>query len=307
MRIFHLGLCVGPPPFDSMRKAFLANSTEYIELSTGEKDVNQKAIAMARAFKPDIVFMQIQAANIIYIDTVVQLKKTGAFVVNWNGDIRATTPQWMIEMSKHIDKTLFSNYRDVFNVENGGYLEIGYDPEIYKPEGEALKLKEIGFFGNNYGSAMFPLSRMRMEMNNLLSRHFRKQYGVYGNNWGNASGNFNHSQAEESKAYRGIKIGINLSHFDEPNYTSDRIYRIMGSGCFCLAKRYEGMPFIDGEHLRVWDSFPELLSLIKHYLEHEDERKEIAKQGNDFVKQNFSFDKMVKNLIKIYEWNIQNN
>jgi spore maturation protein CgeB len=303
MRIFHLGLCVGPPPFDSMRKAFLANSTAYIELSTGEKDVNQKAIAMARAFKPDIVFMQIQAPNIIYIDTVVQLKKTGAFVVNWNGDIRATTPQWMIEMSKHIDKTLFSNYRDVFNVENGGYLEIGYDPEIYKPEGEALKLKEIGFFGNNYGSAMFPLSRMRLEMNNLLSRHFRKQYSVYGNNWSNSSGNFNHSQAEEAKAYRGIKIGINLSHFDEPKYTSDRIYRIMGSGCFCLAKEYEGMPFVDGEHLIKWKTFPELIGLIKYYLEHEDERKQIATQGNEFVKKNYSFDAMIKNLIKIYEQN----
>jgi spore maturation protein CgeB len=303
MRIFHLGLCVGPPPFDSMRKAFLANSTEYIELSTGEKDVNQKAIAMARAFKPDIVFMQIQAPNIIYIDTVVQLKKTGAFVVNWNGDIRATTPQWMIEMSNHVDKTLFSNYRDVFNVENGGYLEIGYDPEIYKPEGEALKLKEIGFFGNNYGSAMFPLSRMRIEMNNLLSRHFNGRYGVYGNNWHNGSGNFNHSQAEEAKAYRGIKIGINLSHFDEPKYTSDRIYRIMGSGCFCLAKQYAEMPFIDGEHLRVWKTFPELIGLINYYLENENERKQIAKQGNDFVKENYTFDNMVYNLIKIYEQN----
>jgi spore maturation protein CgeB len=303
MRIFHLGLCVGPPPFDSMRKAFLANSTAYIELSTGEKDVNQKAISMARAFKPDLIFMQIQSANIIYIDTVVQLKKTGAFVVNWNGDIRATTPQWMIEMSKHIDKTLFSNDRDPNNVENGGYLEIGYDPEIYNPEGDALNLKPIGFFGNNYGASMFPLSKLRIEMNNLLSRHFRKEYGVYGNNWHNVSGNFNHSQAEEAKAYRGIKIGINLSHFDEPKYTSDRIYRIMGSGCLCLAKEYEGMPFVDGEHLRTWKTFPELIGLIKYYLEHEDERKQIAMQGNEFVKKNYSFDAMIKNLIKIYEQN----
>jgi len=60
MRIFHLGLCVGPPPFDSMRKAFLANCDDYIELSTGEKDVNTKAIAMAKAFRPDIIFMQIK-------------------------------------------------------------------------------------------------------------------------------------------------------------------------------------------------------------------------------------------------------
>ena len=59
MRIFHLGLMVAPPPNDSARKAFIANCTDYIELSTGDKDVNSKAIAMARAFKPDIIFMQI--------------------------------------------------------------------------------------------------------------------------------------------------------------------------------------------------------------------------------------------------------
>ena len=303
MRIFHLGLCVGPPPFDSMRKAFLANSTAYIELSTGEKDVNQKAIAMAKAFKPNLIFMQIQAANIIHIETVKEMKKTGAFIVNWNGDIRATTPQWMIEMAEYVDRTLFSNDRDSKNVKNGGYLEIGYDPQIYRPEGEALNLKPIGFFGNNYGSSMFPLSRMRIEMHNLLSRHFKGLYGIYGNNWHNVSGNFNHSQAEEAKAYRGIKIGINLSHFDEPKYTSDRIYRIMGSGCFCLAKEYEGMPFIDGKHLRTWKTFPELIGLIKYYLEHEDERKQIAMQGNEFVGKNYTFHEMIKNLIKIYEQN----
>jgi spore maturation protein CgeB len=142
---------------------------------------------------------------------------------------------------------------------------------------------------------------MRIEMNELLNRHYRGQYGVYGNNWNNVSGNFNHSQAEESKAYRGIKIGINLSHFDEPKYSSDRILRIMGSGCLCLAKDYQFMPFTDGEHLRTWKTFPELIELINYYLANEAERKQIAKQGQEYVKQNFTFDNMVKNLIEIYE------
>lgn len=301
MRIFHLGLCVGPPPFDSMRKAFLANSSDYIELSTGDKEVNSKAIAMAKAFKPDIIFMQIQAPNIIQIETVKEMKKTGAWICNWNGDIRDATPKWMIEMAEYVDRTLFTNLRDANNIKNGGYLEIGYDPEIYTPEGNALNLKEIGFFGNNYGHTMFPLSNMRIEMNELLNRHYRGQYGVYGNNWNNVSGNFNHSQADESKAYRGIKIGINLSHFDEPKYSSDRILRIMGSGCLCLAKEYQFMPFTDGEHLRTWKTFPELIELINYYLANEAERKQIAKQGQEYVKQNFTFDNMVKNLIEIYE------
>jgi hypothetical protein len=286
-----------------MRKAFLANSDGYIELSTGEKDVNRKAIAMAKAFKPGIIFMQIQAANIIHLETVKELKKTGAFIINWNGDIRDATPQWMIDMAPYIDRTLFSNLRDAGNVVNGGYLEIGYDPEIYNPVGDSLVLPEIGFFGNNYGSSKFPLSRMRIQMDNLLQRHFRGRYGVYGNNWHNCSGNFNHSQAEEAKAYRGIKIGINLSHFDEPKYSSDRIYRIMGSGVLCLAKEYKEMPFIDGVHLRTWKTLPELIGLIKYYLEHEDERKQIAMQGNEFVNENYTFDNMVKNIIKEYEQN----
>lgn len=303
MRIFHLGLCVGPPPFDSVRKAFLANSTAYIELSTGDKEVNSKAVAMAKAFRPDIIFMQIQSANVISLNTVIELKKTGAFIVNWNGDIRATTPQWMIDMADHVDRTLFTNLRDSRNVNNGGYLEIGYDPEIYSPEGEALQLPEIGFFGNNYGPSMFPLSRMRIEMHNLLNRQFKSRYAVYGNNWHNGLGNFNHSQAEEAKAYRGINIGINLSHFDEPKYSSDRILRIMGSGCFCLAKQYEYMPFTDGVHLRTWNTFTELIELINYYLTHEDERKEIAKKGQEFVRENYTFDNMVKNLIEIYEQN----
>jgi len=301
MRIFHLGLCVGPPPFDSMAKAFIANSTDYIELSTGQADVNLKAIQIAKEFKPDIIFMQIQSPNIIHIETVKEMKKTGAWIVNWNGDIRISTPQWMIDMSAYVDKTLFTNLRDAGNVVNGGYLEIGYDPEIYTPIGDKLQMPEIAFFGNNYGARMFPLSRQRLEMNALLQRHFRNRYGVYGNNWGNGNGNFNHSQAEESKAYRGVKIAINLSHFDERKYTSDRIYRIMGSGCFCLAKRYEDMPFVDGVHLRTWDSFRELLHLIDYYLSHDEERMQIAKQGHKYVRENFTFDNMVKNLIKIYE------
>jgi hypothetical protein len=96
MRIFHLGLMVAPPPNDSARKAFMANCTDYIELSTGAKDVNQEAVRIAREFRPDIIFMQIQSANIIHIETVKAMRETGAWICNWNGDIRDETPGWMI-------------------------------------------------------------------------------------------------------------------------------------------------------------------------------------------------------------------
>ena len=294
---------VAPAPNDSARKAFLANCTDYIELSTGDKDVNSKAIAMAKAFKPDIIFMQIQAPNIIQIETVKAMKETGAWICNWNGDIRNETPGWMIQMAPFVDKTLFSNMRDVRNVENGGYLEIGYDPEIYTPDGEIGNCKEISFFGNNYGGDKFPLSRLRIEMNTMLNKHFGNRYGVYGNNWFNVAGNYNHSQAEEAKAYRATKIAINLSHYDEDSYSSDRIYRILGSGAFCLCKAYPNRPFIDHVHVRTWNSLYDLMVLLRYYLDdHKEERDLIAKQGNEFVKKNYTFDSMVKNII---EWKLK--
>jgi hypothetical protein len=262
-------------------------------------------VRIAREFMPDIIFMQIQAPDIIHIETVKAMRETEPWICNWNGDIRDETPRWMIEMAPHIDKTLFSNMRDVKNVVNGGYLEIGYDPEIYTPKGEIGNCKEISFFGNNYGASQFPLSKLRIEMNTMLHKHFGDKYGVYGNNWFNVAGNYNHSQAEESKAYRATKIAINLSHYDVDSYTSDRIYRILGSGAFCLCKAYPNMPFIDGVHVRVWSTLPELLNLINYYLDDKNqaERQAIAHQGNEFVKQNYTFDRMVKNLIGIYEQN----
>jgi len=305
MRIFHLGLMVAPPPNDSARKAFIANSTDYIELSTGAIDVNQEAVRIAREFKPDLIFMQIQSPDIIHIETVKAMRETGAFIVNWNGDIRHSTPQWMIDMAPYVDRTLFSNNRDARNVVNGGYLEIGYDPEIYTPDAEIGKCREISFFGNNYGANKFPLSHFRIEMNNLLHRQFGNRYGVYGNNWHNVAGNYNHSQAEEAKAYRATKIAINLSHFDEDCYSSDRIYRILGTGAFCLCRYYPNMPFIDGVHVRTWSTLPQLLSLIRHYMNdaNKEERDQISRQGNEFVRNNYTFDNMVKNLIRIYEQN----
>jgi len=150
---------------------------------------------------------------------------------------------------------------------------------------------------------MFPLSGFRLDMNNRLKREFPHTYGVYGNCWPNVNGNFNASQAQEAAAYRSVKVAISVSHFEEERYTSDRIFRILGTGVFCLAKSYPGMPFKDGVHLRTFDNIPQLIELVKRYASdiHMKERELIRQTGHEFVKENYTFDKMVKNLIEIYE------
>lgn len=306
-KIFHLGLCVGPSPLNAMQQAFIDNSSAYAELSTGHPDVNNEALSICQEFKPDLVFMQIQAANIIHPATVAQLQAWGAVVFNWTGDVRANIPQWMTSFGA--DVTLFSNMRDVkefrSRIGKSEYLEIGYDENIYCQEGEAKNIEQIVFFGNSYGPNMFPMSAFRIQMCSYLKAIFMGRFGIYGTGWNISSGNFMHSQREEAAAYRGAKIAINCSHFEIAKYSSDRLFRILGTGTpICLAKHYTGMEedFTDGVHLRVWRTIEELKDLINYYLDpaNEAERVKIANGGMNIARQKFTFDCMAKNVNEIY-------
>lgn len=303
-----MGLCVAPPPYNAMQQAFIDNCDEYRELSTGHPDVNKEAVKICSEFKPDLVFMQIQAENIITPTTVKFIQATGAIVFNWTGDVRDNIPRWMIDFGA--DLTLFSNMRDVKEMNAhkskvADYLEIGYNENIYCQEGEAKNIEPIVFFGNSYGSKMFPLSLFRIQMCTYLKEIFKGRFGIYGTGWSIASGNFNHSQPEEASAYRGAKIAINCSHYEIERYSSDRLLRILGTGTpICLAKHYPGIEedFTDGTHLRVWRTIEELKDLINYYLDpvNEAERVKIANGGMNIAREKFTFNKMILNTIEIY-------
>jgi len=308
MKLLHIGLCCQPPPINGMQQAFFDNS-DYREINCGEKDLNRKVIELSNSFTPDLIFMQIQTEGIIHRSTIVELKKKGAFIINWTGDIRNQVPQWMIEIADVVDLTCFSNMRDVDWMKKHNYrseyLEQGYDENIYKPQGEAMAVPPIVYFANNYNN-QFPMGKFRIQMNDFLKDRFKKQYGIYGNGWNNANGNFNHSQPVEASAYRGAKIAINVSNYEVKQYSSDRIHRIMGTGtAICLAKHYQDIEkvYTDGVHLRVWEDLNDLEILINYYLRDGSnfERFGITKNGMELAQKNFTFQSMIKNIIALWE------
>jgi len=302
MKILYLGLMTNSVGFTTaMRK----HATEYQQVNCGGNNFNLEATRVASQFKPDLVFIQIQTPNIIAIETVIFLKKNGAFIINWTGDCRNPIPQWYYDIGHYIDLTCFSNMVDVKQFRTDGlkseYLEIGYDPEIYKPQGEKLTIRDIVFLGNNYGDGFFPESTYRREMVEFLKYHYPHDFGLYGNGWTTSMGDFNGSQPEEAKLLRGAKIAINLSHFNYERYNSDRILRIMGTGVMCLTRRYEGLKedFDAGIHLGVWDNLDELKTNIDYYLNNEAERVEIANKGHELMLKSFTYDEMIKNIINL--------
>ena len=137
MKLLHIGLCVseGENGFQKAFKDVLGNEN-YFELSTGEQHLNVKILQKFNECKPDIVFFQIQAENIVGNQTFDYLKSNGAFVINWTGDKRNSVPQWMVDAAPFVSLTAFSNMEDVRELNKLGYdseyLEIGYDENIYK-------------------------------------------------------------------------------------------------------------------------------------------------------------------------------
>lgn len=304
MKLLHIGLCVQPAPINGFQKAFIdiLGAENYSEVSSGHNNVNGEAIRLFNLNKPDIIFMQIQAPDIIKKSTVQHFNNNGAKVINWTGDVRDRVPEWMLQIAPYCI-TSFSNMTDVRATMARGfkaeYLEIGYDPEIYTPLGEASQVPEVVFMANNYGN-QFPLSNYRSHLvANLKGLDHR--FGLYGNGWNNANGNVNTSQHEEARHYRGAKIAINCSHFNYERYSSDRLLRIMGSGTFCLTHKYPGIEqdYKHGEHLVVFENFVDLQHKIAYYLEHEDERVMIAKAGEELVRNRNTFYHQVQNMLKL--------
>ena len=304
MKILYIGLCVQPKPYNGFQKAFIdiVGEDNYREISTGDPYINVNTKIEFDLFKPDIVFMQIQSPNIIGNTICQYMKEQGTFIINWTGDKRKEVPQWMIDLAPNVSLTSFSNMDDVNTMRSLGfksdYLEIGYDPLIYTPTGEAYDVPEIVFMGNNYGNGYFPMSDFRVNMVDFLQKEYGNRFGVYGKGWSNAKGNVNHSQYEEAKHYRGAKIAINCSHFDSLNYNSDRLLRILGCGIACISYNHKGMEETYGSRCGYFTEFTELKKIIDNViLWDKDFTNSII--NDNFVKNNFTFEHQVKNIIKL--------
>lgn len=300
MKILHIGLCVQPKPFNGFQQAFIdiIGEDNYREISTSDPYINVNTKIEFDLFKPDIVFMQIQSPGIISNTICQYMKEQGSFIINWTGDKRNEVPQWMIDLAPNISLTSFSNMDDVNYMRSLGfksdYLEIGYDPNIYNPIGEAYHMPNIVFMGNNYGIGYFPMSEYRINMVDFLQKEYGNMFGVYGNGWNHCNGNFNGSQYEEAKAYRGAKIAINCSHFDSLNYNSDRLLRILGTGVKCVSYNHKGMKETYGNNVSYFNDFNELRNEIDKILINSNNEK-----NNTFVKNTFTFEHQVKNIIKL--------
>lgn len=298
-KILHIGIFNDREPQWSLRKALKDISSEYHEYDweNNRKNVNQLIIYYSNIV--DVIFLQIQSPGVLS-PSILWSVKSKVKIFNYTGDVRQPLPQWYVDVAPYCT-TLFTNNTDVEYLKGLGYdavyFQTGYNVEFYKADGDKNEnAPEIVFMGNHYPNT-FPLSQFRYDMVTFLQREYGKRFQVYGRGYPGAI-DLMFKQMEEGKAYRSAKIAINCSHFNLKQYSSDRMFRIMACGCFCLTHRFEDIDkeFTDGVHLRSWSDFDELKTRIDTYLnEYSNAREDIARVGMQLVTEKYTWDYRMKN------------
>lgn len=298
MKILHSGLMVGNGT-SGLSKALVDTFEDVLEVPLNYPEWNKYIIYAAEAFKPDIIFLQIQRPDFILVETAKKLS-TISKIINWTGDVRQPIPDWFYSISEYVT-TCFSNEHDVNVFKEKGllseFIQIGIDENIYHSNYEKLShVPDIVFMANNYKGA-FPLSQERVELVNVMKQKFGNNFKVYGNGWDDNS-SLMHSQSLEAQHYVSCKIAINHNHFDLDRFTSDRMFRILASGAFCLSHNYKGIEkdFLNTTHLITYNNIDELITNCEYYLINEGERNRIRLQGQHYCLNNYTFKHMAERI-----------
>jgi glycosyltransferase involved in cell wall biosynthesis len=307
MRLLNIGMFNRHEGQESMRMALESISTYYEEYSFENNLASAVDAYRKAAGKFDVIFLHVQRDGVIPLDRTKFLHSQGVKIYNFTGDVRQPIPRWYHELAPYVT-TLFSNLTDaeVFNSLGfkAHYFQVGYNEHYYNKDVAANpKSPEIVFMGNNYNNT-FPLGGLRKEMVENLRKRYGNRFEVFGCGWGKSQ-NLNQLQLEEARIYRGCKIAINLSHFNLKRYSSDRLFRILACGTFCLTHRYKQIEteFTDGEDLVCFDSLNHLYELIDKYLELPEERHRIAMNGNRKCESEFTWGARMQQLVSIINSN----
>ncbi len=99
------------------------------------------------------------------------------------------------------------------------------------------------------------------------------------------------SWEEQAKIYRNSRINLHFTHRSVSSGVPQEVFEIMAAGGFVLTNFQPEITenFVVGEHLETFVNEKELLEKIAYYLEHEEERAQIARAGQQAVREYHSY------------------
>ena len=105
------------------------------------------------------------------------------------------------------------------------------------------------------------------------------------------------------KVFASSKINLNITLKTISSGIPLRCFDIMGMGGFLISNYQPELAeyFVDGEECVMYYTIPDLLSKIEYYLSHESARIRIAKQGQQKVLSQFSFEHQLTQMFRMLQ------
>ncbi len=99
--------------------------------------------------------------------------------------------------------------------------------------------------------------------------------------------------------YAGTKINLNIALKGIEGGTTQRIMDIMGAGGFVLTNYCEETAelFEEDKEIVMFRTLEELIQKVDYYLEHEEEREQIARAGHEKAMNDYTYEKKIKRLL----------
>jgi len=252
-------------------------------------------------FKPDLIFCsRTQALTWKVAEIKAKLKNVVACV--WNVDTRANISHWkhlfpLIEACDYYfvpDTKTISQWRKINS--NTFWLPQGLQDEVYNKPREIMDNDrkkyscDISFAGGLGGSSHVHRGKY-LDM--------IKQMDVKLKLWG-CDGNPKVYNKEHNKMVLLSKINFCCSAFPEnEQYTSVRNYKILGAGGFALEFYREGIYEIFPKNvIKCYTSPENLKEKIRYWLNHDQERQQIADMAYKWVHENATYTHRIKDALK---------
>jgi hypothetical protein len=283
-RVLHIALRDGREKQPGLARALRSIADGYaevdwqqVEKTSGPEGLWNAIKACALMVRPTLVFMQIQRVSPITPELVTKLREhcdDNVVIVNWDGDQHhepdAPARRWFRELGIACDTSLVVNtaHPAIYashGVRNPGYLQIGIDPELYRPHAVPTPgTPAVVMLASRY--AGYAPYKRRQDIADALEKWYGPGFGVYGGGWSGPSARPMLNQDQEAGVYTSAIAAVSMSiRADLPRYTSDRLFRALACGAYVLVERFpdmEGLGLRDEVNCQFWSSWGELENLI---------------------------------------------
>jgi spore maturation protein CgeB len=257
------------------------------------------------SFRPDALILG-RHATLLGEERLGRLIR-GRYSAFWYFDLRIPPIQDVLTLGRMVD-AMFTTYLPQvetyrsLGVSNVMHLPQGMDPRLDRPARWIPRRYrcEVAFIGNGN-------SEHRQRVLQPIARAYDLQ--IRGPGWRNAPpdlpvvGGPIYGRAY-ARAVGGAVVSLGASSLEaqlsQVASASNRMWKVMGCGGFYLGERVEGIEALakDGVHCAWYGSPAEAVELVRHYLDHPDERMRIAEAGRRHALEHHTYAHRIRLLLE---------